>query len=373
MTLSCGLHLGHGQRLELRQELKMTQAQKLGQKLEQSLRVMQTQRLGLRLYIERESLLKRLYLRAIKNDDICHYEKNGMSFDYAIVCIKDLPEELVQWHSAAFSHCLYDPFEAMFCGTQYALARGEWFLFVIEDMIPGSRKWQEYWAVHERGEQVTLGRHDLATKLEFAVSDLEGQVKQYIAWLETDYPDKFWDVYNYKQYLVLPDDDEFIRVLQTFASSNEAVAVKQLIAEFDWPLPLLKTLSKYRQYADRLHKYMEEILMLVMPLIPETMSSLPKLLADIKGIVRKSLRSYLEYGGLPPCISPSMVAEWHETRRTIDQEFLTLIAIKEKAGIPGYTLEDRMAVGLNSAELPNEGILSRDLLTVFNTAGSLSS
>ena len=94
-------------------------------------------------------------------------------------------------------------------------------------------------------------------------------------------------------------------------------------------------------------------------------------MVEIKKEIKYYLRKFLQKG-IPACISPSMAAEWNRCRVEIDGEFVKLLSKKAAAGVSGYTLEDRWEIGLEQPELPDEGVLSRNLLKAINAAGSLS-
>jgi hypothetical protein len=133
-SMGMSMRLGHGMSLE--QSLALEMRQTLEQRLYQSLTVIQLVRLELSLYREREQAFTRLYEKALNTGKVRTYNKHGLNFEYALVSVNDLPKSFEGNLEMAFSHCLYDKLEAELFGKLYALARGSWLLFVVEDMYP---------------------------------------------------------------------------------------------------------------------------------------------------------------------------------------------------------------------------------------------
>jgi len=239
-----GMGMGMSMTLRVSQALELRQAMEI--QLNQSLIVEQKIMLQLTLYQEREKTLTKLYAKALKRGDVKLYQKHGMKFEYALVNKNEVPESILRECGSAFSHVLFNGFEALFMGTKYALSRGSWLLFVVRDFYQYTPpNFLEFWAVHERGEQVTLGDHNLATKLEFAIAAKEKKIRQYIKWLEKNSPDHLANVFAYQMHLELPDDDEFQKLLRLSLKTEEVQLIRQYIDEFQWPFSLLQKLSLY--------------------------------------------------------------------------------------------------------------------------------
>ena len=249
-TATCGIGMSMSQSLKLSQRLELRP--QLTQKLEQAIKCKLAMKLALRLYLKREDEFKKLYLWAGEHGKLRNYNKHGMNFEYALVPYHKVPAGIVEDYGCAFSHCLYNGFEALFFGRRFALARGQWMMFVVEDAYGGlPYDAIQYAAAHERGEMCTLGDHSLATRLEFGVAAKERKLKWYLGWIEQTCPRKFADVFARQAHLQMPEDEEleasFDEAVQVFLASDEAKHVRQMIEDFEWPLPVLQRLNRYRQ------------------------------------------------------------------------------------------------------------------------------
>lgn len=216
----------------------------------QTLTMRQEHKLKQELYLRREDGLTQLWLSAAKRKKIAHYEKHGLSFDYARITRKDLEKlglsKVVEECGHAFSHCLYNSFEALFLGQKYAMSKGQWLLFVVEDMVP--KEFAEYAAVHERGEQLSIGNHRMACELEFAVAKKEKQLTPLITWLRRHYPRKIYADVG----IAVPEEDatEFYNVWERGISPQEAAAAKALADGFFWPVSLSRIGDRCRDATD---------------------------------------------------------------------------------------------------------------------------
>lgn len=228
----------------------LTQRQEMEMRLEQSLPHKQVQKLELTLYMEREEEFKKLFRQALERDDICQYEKHGLHFQYARVQKQEVPFA-AQGLGCGFAHCLYDQWDVLFYGHKVALARGSWLLFVVTDYFhphdfPAA--YAEYVAVHEHGEEVTLGEHDLATRLEFSIAKKERKLTRYLTWLEEQAVEKFTDVFSKQTCLVLPDKEEFLQYLEMKSRQEYAARISDLIQGMEWPAVALRKLNKYARH-----------------------------------------------------------------------------------------------------------------------------
>ena len=236
--------------LSLRLSQQLTQREELEMALYQNCVVLQSLQLQLRQYQKRESTFTRLYKRALEKGKVSLYNKHGMKFEYALVSSRDV-HEYIEKYGYAFSHCLFNAFDAFLYGKHHALSRGSWLLFVVEDLFPND-SFKEYAAVHERGEQVTVGDHTAATKLEFSVAKKERQLGEYMSWIEASYPGKFSDVFNYQTHVALPQSETFQEILEKSLLSEEAQVVQELIQSFEWPRIVLDKLMQYKKKNDRI-------------------------------------------------------------------------------------------------------------------------
>lgn len=345
-----GMSLNCSQSLELRQEMEQT--------LEQGLFVVQELKLTQELYIKRESKLTRFYRDALKRGMVKLYDKHGMRFEYALVSKRDISADL-SVYGMAFSHCLFNGFEALLFGEQHAMARGSWLLFVVYDMYPGAiDEYVEYAAVHERGEQVTLGDHNLASKLEFALARKENNLASYMAWIEECCPGKFADVFAYQIHLKLPATDEFQKVLESFASSEEATKVRQMIEGFEWPHRILQRLTLYKKKNDEVIEIINEAMRIAEFLADDVATfTLSNLVQGIRKEVSKQLR-LIEERKLVQYISfPHLNMLWRELLIGVDRKFVE--TLHERKRYPNY-LQELLDANINDG-LPRDGVLSHSL------------
>jgi len=347
--MSLGISLKLSQSLELRQSMELA--------LSQELFVAQQVKLALNLYQERESALTRLYKTALKRGMVRFYNKHGMKFKYTLVRAKDVPNDVdLKNCGCGFSHCLYNAFEALLLGRRHALARGSWLLFVVYDMYPNmSKHYIEYTAVHERGEQVTLGDHNLASKLEFAIAKKENRLTKYMKWIEENCPAKFADVFSYQTHLNLPDTKEFQKVLETFSSSEEATKIRQMIEEFEWPYRLLQKLTLYQKRNEEVVEIVTRALRVAEILVGESGLPLKELVSRVRDEVAKQLRLIVQRELKRYISFPRLNALWHELRIGVDKKFVEMLNVRRKVN-PNY-LQELVDAGISDS-LPQDGVLS---------------
>lgn len=252
-----GLGMGFGPRLSVSTSLELRMNMEC--LLEQSLVIVQKQMMGLALYQKREDELVALYKKALARGDVRLYDKHGFKFEIALVLEKEVPAEILRECGPAFSHVLYSGFEALLLGHKKALSRGSWLLFAVIDYKNVPEKYLEYWAIHERGEQITLGNHNLATKLEFNIAAKEKTLRNYVKWLEENEPDHLANVFAYQMHLDLPDDDEFRELLTASLQSEEIQHLRNVIEETQWPYLVLQKLSLFDKINMRIDKEIRAI------------------------------------------------------------------------------------------------------------------
>ncbi len=356
--------------MSLRLSPALTLRHALESRLEQSLFIRQTQRLELRLYLKREEELTKLYRKALERRQVKLYDKHGMKFEFALVPAKDVPQECKAC-GHAFSHCLYNALEAFLFGTRYALSRGSWLLFVVYDMYPTAKpSYLEYAAVHERGEQVTLGDHNLASKLEFAIAREEGKLLEYMDWLEESCPAKFADIFSYQTHLELPAADEFQEVLELSASTEEAAKVKALIEDFEWPMRILQKLEHYRKRGDDAVAIVTAAVREAGQLLESRVAPLRELIAGIEARLAAGLRGIIEQELEKYLSLPRLDALWREYRAELDRKFGELLYRRQLVN-PRH-VEEVAALNIITGGLPGGGVLSFKFSEAFNAARDAS-
>jgi len=313
--MGMSLSLVCSQALQLRQNLECS--------LEQSLAIKQVLKLELKLYKKREDICTRLYKDALKKGNVRQYDGHGMKFEFALASKKDVPAWIYEQCGHAFSHCLMREWDCLLGGEKFAMARGSWLLFVIRDMYKEMpAKTLEYAAVHERGEMVTLGDHNLASKLEFAIAAEEKNLRWYMDWIEKKCPEKFSDVFSYQTHLELPASDEFQQILEVFQESEEARQVRRLIEEFDWPYTILQRLSKYKKANEEIASILNIAFDKARIFASHAASPLPETVEKIRQEIRDGLRAISE-SGLKRFISLTRINElWNIGRAELNDEFI---------------------------------------------------
>jgi hypothetical protein len=358
MALGLGLQL----KTILRQSQSLELRQRLEQSLSRELQVTISLKLELKLYRKREEVVTSLYKEALRQGRVKIYNNHGLLFEYAVVRAKDVPDEIKKHSGYAFSHCLYSGFDALIFGQKYAVSRGSWLLFVIEDLYPDiPAQFLEYGAVHERGEQVTLGDHNLASKLEFAIAKEERVLLEYMDWIEANCPTKFGDIFNYQTHLDLPDTDDFQDLLETFASSDEAAKIKSMIEGFRWPTSLLQKLNFYKRKNDELVVVISRAWRAAEMVVYEGKGTLKVLVEEVRRVVAEEL-AFVVTRGLWRYMSTSHIEPlWRELRLSADRKFVELLNTRKAS-----TSYVQQIIDAKIADsLPNDGVLSSSFAEVL--------
>lgn len=351
------LSLVCSQALDLRQSLECS--------LESTLMVKQELKLELKLYQKREDICTKLYKDALKNGNVKQYDGHGMIFEFALVKKKDVPVWIYEKCGHAFSHCLMRGWDCLIGGEKYAMAKGSWLLFVICDFYPEMpQKSIEYAAVHERGEMVTLGDHNLASKLEFAIATKEKNLRWYMEWIETQCSEKFADVFSYQMHLDLPSSDDFQKIMEVFQESEETRKVRRLIEEFDWPYTILQRLSKYKKANEEIAVILNAAFNAASIFASHAAVSLPETVRKIRQEIRNGLRA-ISGRGLKNFISVVRANEvWQYRRSELDAEFIkTRVRREEMLSEKDYVNE--VARARLSGGLPLDNELSSEFKKVL--------
>ena len=356
------------QALDLRQSLEI--------KLEQNLVVIQKIMLQLALYKNRENYLTKLYAKALKRGQVKLYNKHGLKFEYALVNNKEVPNDILRDCGPAFSHVLFSAFEALFQSQAYARSRGSWLLFVVKDFYPATPpEFLEYWAVHERGEQVTLGNHNLATKLEFLVATREQNIRHYIQWLEQNSPDHLANVFAYQMHLALPDDEDFQALLQLSLQTEEVQLIRQSIEEFTWPYSLLQKLALYDKNNEKILLTLHNATDSIVYFIENPHGNLEHTYLQIQKIMAAHFH---EIALLRKFLSVSrLTAEWKSCINKIADKMtetisrlsaISEIAKQNNPNAPTDFLEILTKHKLDADPLPKQGVFQPNIAEAFDYA-----
>lgn len=232
MNLSMSMSPRQEQRLELEQRLE----EKLQQKVEQVMTLKQ--------HLELEHWVIGVIRWVDEHKKWQTFDKWGFKFQYGLIQSKITPYKM-----AGFAHCFYNPFEAFFG----RISRGDWTLFVVEDFAP--LKFREDVALHERGEELSLGNHYFASQLEFAGVKKGRKTGEYIKWIDANYPTKFVDLTE-NVCSILPE--ELRAELEHKESENKETYVAQdLIAKYPLPTAVMKKVIAY----DEINEGAKEIIL----------------------------------------------------------------------------------------------------------------
>ncbi|GEM_PF-3672672 len=230
------MHLGMSlsQKLDPRLELD----QKLEEKLAQKAKTV----IALKQHLEIEHWVKGLIRWVDEHKRWQDFDKWGFKFQYGLI-----PSKMTPYKMAGFAHCFYDHFEALFG----RISRGDWTIFVAEDLAP--TEFREDVALHERGEEISLGNHYFASQLEFAGVKRGRKTGKYIKWIDTTYPTKFVDLTE-NVCSILPQ--ELREELEQKGRENkETYLAQDMIDKYPLPTKVLELVVKY----DDVNKNVEEM------------------------------------------------------------------------------------------------------------------
>lgn len=238
--------------LNQRMDQRLEQRLKLEQRLEARLYKQQINLdMALEQYLEQEDIIKGFIRWANEHNSWVNFNKSGFKFVYAALPYK-IAGPIADKVGIGFAHCFYEPFEALFCGEKIAYAKGDWTLFVVKDMIP--KELVDFVAIHERGEEISLGNHYFASQLEFALVSKRGKLKKYVDHIDENYPSKFIDLTQEVMFPVLPK--ELIEYLENEGKRNkkELERAEELIDEYPLPSRVLRLMDKYDNTTEKICK-----------------------------------------------------------------------------------------------------------------------
>ena len=237
MEIRCPQSLQQRQTLDIRQIIQ----QKLEARLCQQIR----QEMTLGQYLIQEDLIRSLIRWADEHNSWVDFNKDRFNFTYAKVPYK-LASPLADVLGPGFSHCLYHPFEGR--------AMGQWTLFVVPDMIP--KELTDFVAIHERGEEISLGNHYFASQLEFAYSNKRGKIMKYIKFIDEKYPSKFIDLAQEVFHPILPEELMEFLTQQGKRNQEEIEAAEELIETYPLSKSIISRMDKYGKTTDKIYEYL---------------------------------------------------------------------------------------------------------------------
>ncbi|MBI4140417.1 hypothetical protein HY485_01125 [Candidatus Woesearchaeota archaeon] len=198
----------------------------------------------LKQHLELEHWVKGLIKWVDDNKRWQNFDKWGFKFQYGLI-----PSKMTPYKMAGFAHCFYDPVEALFG----RISRGDWTLFVVEDLAP--LEFREDVALHERGEEISLGNHYFASQLEFAGVKRGRKTGKYVKWIDANYPTKFVDLTE-NVCSILPEELR-AELEQKERENKETYTAQDMIDKYPLPTKVLELVVKY----DDVNKYVREMIM----------------------------------------------------------------------------------------------------------------
>jgi hypothetical protein len=130
------------------------------------------------------SQLIRLYDQALTKNELKHFEKHGLNFDYALIDTEKLHSRgsVARWiYTYKYAFAIRRKPEEDFS-----------LIFVCEDLLPP--KFWDIAAVHEYGDIINQKIddikkiHEKSIKLEFDIAKKEGLFDEYLEWIRKNHP-----------------------------------------------------------------------------------------------------------------------------------------------------------------------------------------
>jgi hypothetical protein len=121
-------------------------------------------------------------------------------------------------------------------------------IFVVPDLLPSGLS--DFVALHERGEELSLGNHYFASQLEFAAVSQAKKVRTYAKFIDDNFPSKFVDLMQKVNFPILPDElAEYIRETKK-SSGQELKTAESMINSHPLPLSVLRKVEDYNNHTD---------------------------------------------------------------------------------------------------------------------------
>jgi len=204
----------------------------------------------LKQYLEQEDFIKSLIKYVDKNNSWSQFNQDGFDFTYGVVPY-ELAKPIAKEYGYAFSHCMYKGWDALLFGKKYALAQGDWVKFVVEEKIP--KDLVKYYAIHERGEELSLGNHYFASQLEFTYCNKNKDVRNYVDHIEETYPSKFVDLEEKILFPIIPE--ELLEIIANKEQSQqkkvELELAKKIIEQKPMPREVIRKMNVYSALTER--------------------------------------------------------------------------------------------------------------------------
>jgi len=267
---------------------KIELQEKLEARLEQKQNQQQTLSITLGQYLEQENIIKGFIRYANEHNCWKEFDKDGFKFTYIALPYNVAGGVADEW-GPGFYHCMYDPF--------FQLVTGSFIKFVIPEMIP--LDFVDFVAIHERGEELSLGNHYFASQLEFAYVNKKHKVTPYVKFIDDKYPFKFVDLTEKITFPILPR--ELIDILEMHKNEDikELNTAERMINNNPIPTSVLKKMDYYEQATEEADEILHEALGLTQAELYDRTVKEPKPTVDeLADIVNKRLTTSLAL--IPP-------------------------------------------------------------------------
>ena len=171
-----------------------------------------------------------------------------------------LVKDIAKNYGYGFCHCMYNPRDILLHGKKVALAKGERMIFLVEDKIP--EEFRDCVALHERGEELSLGNHFFASKLEFGYAQQKKQITKYIDRIEKNFPSKFVDVAEEVVFPILPQELQEYLVQQgrDEAKTKELEQAQKIIEEHPLSNQVSRRIKEYSRNTNSVCNIIEGII-----------------------------------------------------------------------------------------------------------------
>jgi len=242
-------------RLEMKPELRQEQRLKLEARIEARLEQQMVMEMTLAQYLEQEDLVRKFIEWADEHKAWKKFDRDSFDFTFGELPYK-IAKPIADVAGLGFAHCMYNPFEALFFGKKVALAKGNWVLFIVEDKIPTDLK--DFVAIHERGEEISLGDHYFSSQLEFALTKKRNSVMDYVRFVDRESPEKFTDLTQKVNFPILPQELIGFLTEQGKRSELELERAEQLIEKYPLPYIVLRKIVRYREITDNVCELLRE-------------------------------------------------------------------------------------------------------------------
>jgi hypothetical protein len=176
--------------------------------------------------------------------------------------------------------------------------------------------------VHEHGEEVTLGNHVLAQKLEYSIAKEERQLGKYLEWQIRHNPECIASLFSPKSAVTLPDDADFEGLLEARGKASYPRRVLEKIQDFAWPFGALRKIARFHRTNETAKARLQRGLQVAAEAARGLSASLS--IPEAVALLRATLETYFQYARehaeqiCPADLEEVYREEWHEVSEAFD-------------------------------------------------------